>query len=73
MYGSECMLGRIGLGSVGREIFGFLVPPGPLLRLERGSEPADATRAMFLSALNHFDGLERKPVSALGLAARGKR
>lgn len=72
MYESECNVGKRGLGSVGREILGFLLPE---LVLARGwSEEVEMERCVAdEELLNHFDGFRMFPSPDEGDAARGKR
>jgi len=61
-------VGRIGLGSVGWEILGFLVKE---LVLDLGSMIPD-TPFPELGDLNHFEGFDNKPENPEGEVGRGK-
>ena len=65
---SELIVGRIGLGSVGWDILGFLVNE---LVLDRGSTMPDMLLPE-LGDLNHFDGFDNKPENPEGEEERGK-
>jgi hypothetical protein len=65
---SELIEGRIGLGSVGWDILGFLVKE---LVLDLGSMVPDALLPE-LGDLNHFEGFDNKPESPEGEEERGK-
>jgi hypothetical protein len=65
-YESDFRLWRMGRGSVGLDIFGFLADPV----LERGSAEPDGTRGLDELLLNHLDGLDSR-LPRLGEGDRG--